>query len=241
MTPEQSTKDCYKAFAKHDYFGCARQVELLINSSQAHEVFQLLLISLQRLGRTDSFYNELVPQLLTGSSRHPWHHALFRLTVGLAQPAEVLRLARTGTELLQAHYYIGARLLTIGDVHGAQREFDAVIGTGINCIERDMAISHRAPAQNPKSLGAVAVSGGVNLTLSKCGKCGQGTSTPNQVIIVVDNDITSYMLDVGGWCPRCSITICHRHARFMMFDDIPGVDTWAPACQVCGSLVGPRE
>jgi hypothetical protein len=110
------------AFANHDYAVCVEQSRSLFAMGSAHEVLQIWLISLQRLGQAE-LARQLGTQLLDTGFRDPWKNALLKLTLGQLSLAEVLPRARDDKQRCQAHYYAGARLLTNGNLEAAHAAF----------------------------------------------------------------------------------------------------------------------
>jgi hypothetical protein len=125
-----------RAFASRNYDECVRQALVLLRTRKTHELLQALLISLQRLGRTD-LLEELRASVLKVT--HPWASTLLKLTLGEAEPAEVLGQAEDDVQRCQAHYYTGARLLTLGLAEAASAEFVASMATGARCLECQLA------------------------------------------------------------------------------------------------------
>ena len=129
---------CLTAFITRDYDSCARQAWELLTAKPSHEVFQLMLISLQRFDKPDDV-QMLAPIALEAAAHLPWYTALLRLTLGEVQLREVLALARNEVDRSQAHYYAGARLLTFGQHDDARAEFDASLATRADCLEFKLA------------------------------------------------------------------------------------------------------
>ena len=120
MSREDYFWGCVEAFATGDYDGCAQRAWELAQGWPTLHVLQLLLIGLQRIGREDMI-EVFGPQALAAAAAFPWEHALLRLTLGQADPAEVLRQAADDVQRCQTLYYTGARLLTLRPVEQAQQ------------------------------------------------------------------------------------------------------------------------
>jgi CHAT domain-containing protein/tetratricopeptide (TPR) repeat protein len=133
-TPEQ----CIQSFTDKNYAACVEQALGLMSSGATHEVLQVLLLSLERLGRADAV-EQLAPRILAATSSADWDHRLLRLTLGQVDPAEVLRLADNDTRRCQVHYYWGARLLALGQIEPAQDAFNACLRFDASCLERQLA------------------------------------------------------------------------------------------------------
>jgi tetratricopeptide (TPR) repeat protein/CHAT domain-containing protein len=138
MSNDQTYQSCLQAFVNRDYPRCAEQALALARTGTDHVLLQVLLISLQRLGRTD-LLEQLAPQALATTAREPWCHALVQLTLGERAPQDVLRLAQNESHRCQVLFYSGSRFLTLGQVEAAHDAFEACLQINVSCVEYQLA------------------------------------------------------------------------------------------------------
>ncbi len=138
MSYNQNVQQCVLTFINRDYDSCAQQAMALLTAGTSLEVLQLLMISLQRLGRTDSV-EQLGSQLLAATSEHPWVHELLQLTLDQTNPDQLLAQAQTEEQRCQVLYYLGARCLTMGLDREARKAFSACLALDTQCLERQLA------------------------------------------------------------------------------------------------------
>src|SRR5690349_12207905 len=108
-----------KAFSERDYESCINIVAEIFPRTTSLNL-QLLLISLQRVGRNDdleNIANENVPKL----RGYPWFHALALLTLGMKDPAEVENIVTTSEQKTEFHWVLGNLYLTLGEVDLARQ------------------------------------------------------------------------------------------------------------------------
>jgi len=67
----------------------------------------------------------------------------------------------------------------------------------------------------------------------KCGVCGKSFACPSQGHTIMTANIDGFVLDVGGYCPKCKAFRCHDHVAFK--SDTPMI--YEVHCKVCGSAV----
>jgi CHAT domain-containing protein/tetratricopeptide (TPR) repeat protein len=125
------------AFANRDYPKCC-DIVLVVFPKVTVLLCQLMLISLQRLGRESSiriFESEHLPHL----EAYPWESQLVKLTLERVDPAVVAEQARTAEQKAEFHCYYGSLLLTRGDVSGAHREFERCLEIPGQFVEQRLA------------------------------------------------------------------------------------------------------
>jgi hypothetical protein len=105
---------CVDAFCRQDYARSAELAMPLVSTAPRHDLWQVLLISLQRLG-DGPMLARVSPLALKATEAEPLQNNLIRLTLGLAHQAPPME----DEELCRFAYYRGARLLTMGDRRGA--------------------------------------------------------------------------------------------------------------------------
>lgn len=146
MTDGATFQQCLAAMVRGDYGECAEHAYNLLEEGAGHEILQVLVISLERLGRTDEL-EEIARQALKVTRRRPWYHALVRLTLGQVEAAKVLGEAADDTARCQAHYYAAARLATLGRAKEAAAELEACLAIDSPCVERQLAEAQRRRAR----------------------------------------------------------------------------------------------
>ena len=122
-TDEQATVSlrAMNAFSTRDYETSASIVAEIFPQVTSLNL-QLLLISLQRTGRSDilaTIAAENVPRL----ERFPWFHALALLTLGTKPPSEVESMVTTSEQKGEFHWVLGNLYLTRGQVELARQQF----------------------------------------------------------------------------------------------------------------------
>lgn len=114
MADPKALEKCLQAFLSRDYRKCVKTASALLEAGiTRHEVRQLLLLSLQRLGKS-----ERAQELGAGFLREttdPWQQTLLQLTLGKVDPANVLAKAKTKVQRCQAGFYIAGNLLTVAE------------------------------------------------------------------------------------------------------------------------------
>lgn len=134
----EARQRCLNAFVRHDYDTCVDLSAAEIEQGATLDLLQALVISLQRTGRTESL-SSIGPQFLAATAGNPWENGLLRLTLGQTELSGILAFAGSDVQRCQAHYYAGARLLTVGQVDAARAEFGACMALEANCTELDLA------------------------------------------------------------------------------------------------------
>ncbi len=157
LSPAEAAKvfqQCLDLFTSSEYEACLAKGRTLIpGAALRSDLAQLMLICLERLGRKDQL-DRFASQVLEATEGHPWFHGLVRLTLGRAEPDEVLAMAATDAQRCQAHYYAGARLLTLGQTAAARAHFDACAAVKVDCPEYALASVERLyPLDGPPVQG----------------------------------------------------------------------------------------
>jgi hypothetical protein len=144
-----------QAFANRDYSLCIKTCPevLQANGSLLVIIWQIFFISCQRIGmveNAESFGNAYIAQREAVAPSFPeletwiaFDCDLVRLTLGRAQLPDILPRAVGDRQRCQAHYYAGARHLTLGDHDRARVEFDLSLATRADCAERRLAEAER--------------------------------------------------------------------------------------------------
>jgi tetratricopeptide (TPR) repeat protein len=138
MAGNEAFRQCVEAFAGGDYDRCAQQAWALVQEGATLHNLQLLLISLQRLGRKD-VVDKLGPQVLAATAGSPWDQSLFRLTLRQAHPQEAMKQATDDRQYCQVLFYVGAQMLTLGAAEEANRTLAACVAQQCDCLERRLA------------------------------------------------------------------------------------------------------
>jgi tetratricopeptide (TPR) repeat protein/CHAT domain-containing protein len=138
MSRNEAFQQCIKAFAAGDYATCMQRAMALVQERATLHTLQLLLISLQRLGRED-LLNDIGPKVLEMTAKRPWDHSLLGVTLEQAEPSEVLDQAADDQQRCQAMFYIGARLVTLAAVEPARFFLAACVAQDCDCLERLLA------------------------------------------------------------------------------------------------------
>jgi len=129
---------CLKAFARGDYSECANHAQGVMRSEGSLQIVQLLLISLQRLGRADEL--ALVSsEILRATVTYSLDHSLIRLTLGHIELDEVLGMSPDAEHGCRAYYYAGARAITCGHPETAIEHFKKCVSLDVSCIESALA------------------------------------------------------------------------------------------------------
>ena len=142
MSSNDSLEQCVQAFVARDYGACAQQALDTLSTGTSHELLQLLLISLQRLGQTE-LLDQLGPQVLAATAELPWHHALLALTLGQADPASLYEQAIDEGQRCQVLFYTAIRLLLVGRAEEARQTFEACLALDAPCLEHHLAAVER--------------------------------------------------------------------------------------------------
>ena len=122
-TDSAEYSNCMQWFTRREFAEFLECAKPMVNK-RAHTLamMQAILISLQRRGE-ESILRALVPQLFA-TLKDPWQRSLVCLILGLEESATVQAAAQNTNQSVQAHYYTGCRLLTLGRVEEARREFE---------------------------------------------------------------------------------------------------------------------
>lgn len=139
MNKHQEYEQCLVLFASKKYDQCVEKAADIIDRGTAHQsIFQMLLISLQRLGRQDDIDN-VGSRLLEKTISSPWLNALLKLTLGKLTEEELLRNATNNQQRCDVLYYTGARLKTLGLSNDALEKFKKCLETNVESIEMVLA------------------------------------------------------------------------------------------------------
>jgi CHAT domain-containing protein/tetratricopeptide (TPR) repeat protein len=155
MSNDRAVQECMQNWANRQYAVCYRQLESWLATNPTHELMQLALLCLQRLGQAQKV-EQFGPQFLRLTAARPWHHLLLQLTLGQVDPARVLAQATTEEERCQTHYYAGARLVTEWRLQAAQAEFAACLAMASPCLERELAHAEIGAAKPTDKRAATA-------------------------------------------------------------------------------------
>ena len=135
-------------FANRDYEAVCRLVAGLLPQTTL-VMIQILLISLQRLGREEligTFAKEHLPHL----AKYPWEGALVNLTLGTVAPGDVKEMATTNERKAELYCYYGSRLLTFDNVETARGELEKCLQVEGSYIEQELArVQMGWPSQQP--------------------------------------------------------------------------------------------
>jgi nephrocystin-3 len=133
-------QECVRNFAEQKYNQCVQRALAILDSDVDLELLQIVLISLQRLGKL-----ELVERIgrdgLRVSIDKPWERSLLQLTLGQVSWPDVVFQAADSRQRCQAYYYAGERNLTVGAREPAIQAFLACQTTGADCLESELAQS----------------------------------------------------------------------------------------------------
>ncbi len=161
------SKACFQAFIDGDYSTIVDQAKTLLRSKPNNMVRQMIIISHQRLGQADRM-DQYLQEILSAIPRDSLDFALLQVTLGQRDSWDVLDLARQRSflqhhDVCSAHYYIGARLLTLNNAEGAHLAFDAAIATDAKIPEfllarheRQSSLGQIRPKQEQAGTGATA-------------------------------------------------------------------------------------
>jgi tetratricopeptide (TPR) repeat protein len=141
-------RKCIHAFADQEYEGCVRMALPLLQRDVDLELLQIVLISLQRLGRVELADN-LGRDGLVASEGKPWDRSLILLTLGKAAWSDVVSEAKDSQQRCQTFYYAGARESTNEHREAATRLFLGCQSTNADCLEFELArsaLARLAPA-----------------------------------------------------------------------------------------------
>jgi tetratricopeptide (TPR) repeat protein len=129
---------CVRAFADQRYEECLSAALPMLAHDSDLELLQIVLISLQRLGKTN-LAAKVGADALRLTNEAPWDHSLLRLTLGQIPWPEVVFQAADSHQRCQVYYYAGARSLTVGENDAAIHDFLACKSTKADCLEFELA------------------------------------------------------------------------------------------------------
>lgn len=154
QTPiEKRFSQCCVAFINRDYGECLGLAFMMIADGDeampalVQVITQLVTICSQRMGGRE------ITQVFGAGGialtlKDPWQHSLLKLTLGQADPSDVRTKAKNDHQRCQADYYVGCRLLTMGNEDGARRAFELCVQGPVDCWERLMARQELEPIPN---------------------------------------------------------------------------------------------
>ena len=91
-------------FIEGDHHACLRElarIRLTVSSQ-----WQMVIIGLQRLGLAEEVA-DVAQRVLSRPDEYPWEHRLFELTLGKADPEDVLAAANSAEQLAEALWATG--------------------------------------------------------------------------------------------------------------------------------------
>jgi CHAT domain-containing protein/tetratricopeptide (TPR) repeat protein len=142
------TQAAVSVFVRQEYGQCVRFVSTVFPTTTLM-MMQMMLISLQRMARDHTvalFIDEHLPNV----KKYPWEHALLSLTLGLIDSDAVAGLVIAPEQAAEFHCYWGSRLLTLGEVGRARREFQSCIQVAGEYPEQKLAAAQlNWPSQHP--------------------------------------------------------------------------------------------
>lgn len=125
---------CGLALMAEDYEKCRSMAQTLILTNPSHFLFQLLLISTQRLGDRNApwpMFATVIAQIV----KDPWYRDLLNLTLGVTEPSHVLSQAQDPNQRSEALFYAAARLKTLGQTEAATATLKECKATPAETIE----------------------------------------------------------------------------------------------------------
>jgi hypothetical protein len=140
MGDEDPYRACIQAFCSHDYDRAANDGLQLISEHMYHWLAQVMLISMQREGRTTQV-EQMADFFLRAFDHEPWETALIDLTMGRASSDDVVELATDDRRRCQLAYYFGARLLTTGEIEESKKLLGIATQIEAECVERLISAS----------------------------------------------------------------------------------------------------
>jgi hypothetical protein len=129
---------CQGAFVNRDYARCVRVAEEALETHSPAGLFQLLVISLQRLKRSAEATRQ-GERALRALTFAPWHRSLMAVTLGRGDPAAAYQSATNDDQRCQARYYEGARAITVGDTFAAKLALEECVRTPSGLMEKLLA------------------------------------------------------------------------------------------------------
>jgi len=143
---DQAFQQCIDAFVRRDYESCARQaVQLAFTPPEEdlpvpalHQLFQVLLISLQRTGRPDKA-EEVGSWILGAMADEPWYPLLLQITLVKIDPMKVFQQAATDEQRCQMLFYAGALMASLEKKETARETLLNCLRMPADCLERRLA------------------------------------------------------------------------------------------------------
>jgi hypothetical protein len=126
------------------------------------------------------------------------------------------------------------------DLNDAENADDAEgdIGDG---TEADAAAA-RAAADSGMSVALFLAGQKATLSPQRCGRCGITFVVADRLVAVHGYEKAKWSLDIGGYCPRCELYVCHLDAHFdqVKLDNSvkgEGAGNWKLVCTSCGVVL----
>jgi hypothetical protein len=131
---------CIQAFCGHDYDRAANDALQLIGEHVYLGLAQIMLISLQREGRS-AHVEQMADWFRRAFDHQPWALALIDLTTARVTPDDILPWVTDDVRRCQFAYYRAARLLTMGEIDESTKLLDIAARIDVDCVERLIADS----------------------------------------------------------------------------------------------------
>jgi len=88
------------------------------------------------------------------------------------------------------------------------------------------------------SLRDIMLHSNIPMSPKRCDLCGVTFPCPEQLFELVTIQLDNWILDIGGFCPRCRKYLCPKHAKFVNVGN-PSDMTWLASCNRCESALQP--
>ncbi|OEJ21862.1 hypothetical protein AR457_39915 [Streptomyces agglomeratus] len=131
-------EQCLWAFARRDYPATARIAMDILETGVSLGMAQIFLISMRRMGMSPD--DDAIGQTLHESVGDPWESALLDVTLGRREPASVIAEADGVVRRCQALCYVGAYLITTGDLDAGRRHLRECLDLDVECMETLIAL-----------------------------------------------------------------------------------------------------
>ncbi len=135
---QSQTDACGQAFLAERYAQCEQMARQLMLSCPSHFLFQLMLISTQRMGQSNAPW-PMIASLLSQSVKDVWYQDLLKLTLGQADPAKVLANAKDDDQRCEALFYTAMRLKTLGQNQASVATLNRCAATHSTTAENRLA------------------------------------------------------------------------------------------------------
>ena len=128
--------NCLTKFTLGHYAESVKLAQQLFLQKPTHFMAQIMIISMQRCDEIDANAAQFMGLVALRALTDSWHKDLMQVTLGLVEPAAVLANATDDQKRCEAHFYIGQRLLTLGQKESAQAAFDLAAKSNTFCLKR---------------------------------------------------------------------------------------------------------